>query len=102
MSKHTPGPWKAINWKCHAPTSVVVERGGEVEQIAECSGFGRMCDDSIADARLISAAPELLLAAQLALADIRISRQAYGRGFCSDEAIDMLKRSIAKATGEQQ
>ncbi|MCY1223273.1 hypothetical protein D3C85_1877930 [compost metagenome] len=30
--------------------------------VAECSGFGRYADESLADARLIAVAPELLMA----------------------------------------
>ena len=57
-AQHTPGPWEAIEWKCRAATSVVVVRDGQMVQIAECSGFGRMSDECIADASLIAAAPE--------------------------------------------
>jgi hypothetical protein len=54
--KHTPGPWKAVEWRCHAKTTV---KAGEVV-VAECSGQGRYASESIADAALIAAAPDLL------------------------------------------
>jgi hypothetical protein len=57
---HTPGPWKAIEWACHAPTTVVSECFGAHIVVAECSGHGRHTDKSIADARLIAAALDLL------------------------------------------
>lgn len=60
MSTHTPGPWKAIEWTCHAPTTVVAE-GGQV--IADCGRVG--IDASEANARLIAAAPEMLAALEL-------------------------------------
>jgi hypothetical protein len=60
MSNHTPGPWEAIEWSCHAPTTVVTEHLGHRILIAECSGGGRSAAESIDDARLIAAAPELL------------------------------------------
>jgi hypothetical protein len=57
MSAYTPGPWKAIEWTCHAPTTVVTDIGLVV---AECTGHGRDASESLGDARLIAAAPELL------------------------------------------
>lgn len=54
--KHTPGPWAATQWKCHAPTAI---RANGIT-IAETSGFGESIDLCIANARLIAAAPELL------------------------------------------
>jgi hypothetical protein len=54
--KHTPGPWTAVEWRCHAKTTV---KAGEVV-VAECSGQGRYASESIADAALIVAAPDLL------------------------------------------
>lgn len=91
-AQHTPGPWKAIPWQCHAATSVVVERDGTVIQVAECSGFGRMSDESIADARLIAAAPDLLLALGMLTDTIAF--------LMAGEVEQKLARAaIAKATG---
>lgn len=90
-AQHTPGPWEAVEWKCHAATSVVVERDGQVVQIAECSGFGRMSDECLADARLIAAAPDLLNALTV-LAD-----------HCERKGIPVnaARAAIAKATGQE-
>jgi len=56
QTKHTAGPWKAVEWSCHAPTTI---KARDVI-IAECSGHGRDADESLADSRLIAAAPEML------------------------------------------
>ncbi len=76
MSKHTPGPWHAREWTCHAPTSIGIEGGpyGFI-QLAECSGLGNHpCvspEQEEANVRLIVAAPDLLAAlkAVVAVAD---------------------------------
>lgn len=57
MNKHTPGPWVAQAWLCHAKTSVLAI--GKT-QVAECSGCGATATEEEANARLIAAAPELL------------------------------------------
>lgn len=56
--RHTPGIWEAVRWNCGAATTI---KAGDIV-VAECSGFGRYADESLADARLIAAAPELLRA----------------------------------------
>jgi hypothetical protein len=63
-TSHTPGPWRAVEWACKAPTTILADVNGQVVQVAECSGLGRYADDSVADARLIAAAPELRLELQ--------------------------------------
>lgn len=65
VSPHTPGPWHAREWNCHAPTTVGV--GADLRQfqpVAECSGLGSNFsnNEEEANARLIAAAPELLAA----------------------------------------
>jgi hypothetical protein len=59
-AKHTPGPWQAIDWQCHAPTTIIARIGHANVVVAECSGHGRHTDESLADARLIASAPEML------------------------------------------
>lgn len=60
-STYTPGPWKAIEWNTHAATTVAQDKIGShgFVVICECSGHGRHSKESLADARLIAAAPEL-------------------------------------------
>lgn len=52
---YTKGPWEACAWSGHAATTV---KAGDVV-VAECAGHGRHSDESIADARLIAASPDL-------------------------------------------
>lgn len=90
-AKHTPGPWLAQAWNCHALTTV---RAGEVT-VAECSGHGRHTSESLADARLISAAPDLVDAATYALDVLNQARGKQARL----RAIQRLQAAITKATG---
>lgn len=46
---HTPGPWHAEEWTCHAPTTV---RAADGVVVAECA-TGRAIDNAIADAAFI-------------------------------------------------
>jgi len=94
MSKHTPGPWRV------APPSVgrfkvCTVEGGKI--VGEASNYNEQAD---ANARLIAAAPELLVAAQDAFSilchlDEPIPYERIA------ECIEDLRAAIAKATGEQ-
>ncbi len=95
--KHTPGPWSAIEYACHARTTVVADSvegfAGARQIVAECSGCGRHADDSLADARLIAAAPDMLLALKLAESWIDPVRQEEW------DALLAVRAAIAKAEG---
>ena len=58
-AQFTPGKWSAINWVCHAPTTIVSDHDGQRIVIAECSGHGRYAHESIADARVMAEAKEM-------------------------------------------
>jgi len=60
--------------------------------VAECSGFGRHSDESLADARLIAAAPKLL---EALIAVVKVADRD------TDEFI-AARAAIAKATGAAQ
>lgn len=84
MSKHTPGPWFISD---SVRPSVVV--GNERVFVGTLN-----TDENIANARLISAAPELLSAIQFLIgASVPMSRQ-------QSECWKALEAAIAKATGE--
>jgi hypothetical protein len=89
----TPGPWRAIQWNCNQPTTVVKERpGGNPLVICECSGHGRYAVESLGDARLIAAAPDLLEALEV-IRDMPYEwTRSDIRGFAAD--------AIRKAKGE--
>ena len=89
VANHTPGPWQAKEFTRHAQTTVISADG---IVIAETTGFGRLADDCIADARLIAAAPELLEALKCV---VRVADRA------TDE-FDAARAAIAKATGSRQ
>lgn len=58
-AQHTPAPWSAIKWSCHAATSVVVDDPAAVtgrRLVAEC--------ETEEDALLVAATLELLDAVQ--------------------------------------
>jgi hypothetical protein len=54
-AKATPGPWSAVNWTCHAPTTIKGGADGETV-VAETTGFGRYADECAVDAAYIAAA----------------------------------------------
>lgn len=72
MAKHTQGPWKV--WTSTADNSVNVSAEGTMDFVCEC---GKIADEDSgddfdrirADARLISAAPELYAACQAVVDD---------------------------------
>lgn len=110
MSKHTPGPWEAIflhmdscnldrhGWEIFTPDYGVaawIERGAPIRKEA--------------DAHLIAAAPDLLLALQSACNAIESLPKdalgvAYSDGYAwsiRDELLDTeIRPAIAKAKGE--
>ena len=96
MSKtHTPGPWQAIEWTCHAPTTVVVDDDAVVTKkrvVADC--------DTTADARLIAAAPDLLVALEEMVKAFNVYAPKYGSG--EYNCVIDARAAIAKATGEKQ
>lgn len=108
-AKHTPGPWEAIKWTSHAPTTVVSAEwaaailkgkhftGGAV--IADCQGArsGYLDDEAEANARLIAAAPELLEA----LTKIRQVADGFKVDVPWGKIIEMADAALRKARGEQ-
>ncbi len=94
-AKHTPGPWQAVAWMCHAPTTV---RAGNVT-IAECGGQGRLVVDCEADARLIAAAPELLEQLRLMVQQFAQYVPPAPNGGNEAWRIAKARAAIAKAEG---
>ena len=99
--KHTPGPWNAKEYVCHAATTIIAADG---TPIAETTGFGRMADDCLADACLIAAAPELMeaLFAFVEFAERHGEVVFSGGGALAIDAMNactgMARAAIAKAT----
>ncbi|WP_447898022.1 hypothetical protein [Stenotrophomonas sepilia] len=103
MSKHTPGPWYVGRED---------ENTGEIEVISDGRPYvclvlpGAIDEVTPANARLIAAAPDLLikLTGLIGAAEYLQARVVETRGAdCMDNldvAIDEARTAIAKATGE--
>ena len=100
MSAHTPGPWQAIAWACHGPTTIVSDHGRTRTVIAECSGNGRSAEECVADARLIAAATELLAELKSARAVLRTAEHDIADPLGKEvieRRLKMMSAVIAKA-----
>ncbi len=92
MSAHTPEPWAAIKWSCHAKTTVVVDDPTVVTGKRVVAEAG-----SEEDARLIAAAPELLAV----VAELEESSAYWSEYDVPLGIADRLKSALAKARGVQ-
>ena len=88
MSKHTPGPWTIERCRCGHPScrTYAIKGAGTF-----CNG----CGFELADALLVSAAPDLLEA-------LECIAGAMAAGATLDNTFDQIwiKKVIAKAKGE--
>lgn len=92
--KHTPGPWRAEEWSCHAATTVLVDDPSVCtgkRAIAEC--------ESEDDARAVAALPEFVDAAIAAEAVLARGRWIEGSTDPEAVALHKLRAALAKATG---
>lgn len=90
-SKHTPGPWFVDGLHMSA---IIHDSGGRVwRRIAETDTPAFPNSNWRADARLISAAPELLLAAERALAVLKATGESVRPG----NVLGALSAAIDKA-----
>jgi hypothetical protein len=92
-AKHTPGPWHV-----NAPASVVSIDGLHV---CDINGYGATDERKRADAALISAAPDLLAAAETALADIRQTANCDTGDAQTLATVAALEAAILKARGSR-
>lgn len=90
--EHTKGPWEVGNW---GGDNGYVVRGDGEQIVCEAN---RALDESKTNARLISAAPELLEACKMALEDLTgpVTSQGIKIRF---ETLDKLREALAKAEG---
>lgn len=104
--KHTPGPWKfvLVPRQDHEDGSVTFPHfrvdGDGFEGIYTDTMLPVGPDEREANARLISAAPDLLEAAQEALDELILCWGASIIDTDTKRAIDGLRKAIAKARGE--
>lgn len=97
MSGHTPGPWNKDRYgvlRGADGAAVVVADSG----LAFASGYE--APERVANARLISSAPELLEACELLLATYGELHALHDLGEC--EGSVKARAAIAKATGADQ
>jgi hypothetical protein len=95
MSKPTPGPWRI--WKSRHSNTVNISRAGTHDFVCE---VGLSSEPHVnADARLISAAPDLLEA--LTAAFIAMGRDGANASMAHPQraAWESARAAIAKATG---
>ena len=93
MSKHTPGPWQWFETE-DGRARVNPADGGLV--IAECSTRNPFDEEQRANARLISAAPELYEALERLIAVYQTSHSPVTRLSCWQQA----GAALSKARGE--
>lgn len=96
MSKHTPGPWVTAE----RIKTARIDDARMVRPADHCNykhGATAIVGTSEADANLIAAAPELLVALQLMVDRFIDTEGSYG--VWENEAIEAARAAIAKATG---
>lgn len=92
----TPGPWAAIEWTCHARTTIVVDYGHK-KIVADCAPgpvSGYLDAEAEGNARLIAAAPDLLNALQSVNREF-IGLNAYLETCAAEVIVDNLPTVIA-------
>ena len=88
-AKHTPGPWI---WS--AGLSIWRESDSQIVSSVACDSVFNPTEEEVSNARLISAAPDLLAALESLLDDADVCEVA------GDDAIRQARSAIAKASGE--
>ena len=111
---HTPGPWKVWGMSSN---------DGEAEVVSNLDGSKTVCwtadtynedkdkgettDEDLSNARLISAAPELLAVVRMAIDYANDTKERFGTNFTGDDAesydnlMDAAADAISKAEGSQ-
>ena len=94
MSKHTPGPWSFYDDSNDGKTNriEIVAIGKTVARI-----YHSVPDEDLPNARLIAAAPELLASLQIMVDRFIDTEGSFGAW--ENEAIEVARAAIAKATG---
>ena len=101
--KHTPGPWRMESHGANGEQSIGISRsletGGHAVALVESS---RRADVLLADARLISAAPDLLeaLEALVVIARQYVDQSATHAGLTNCRIIGKANAALYKARGD--
>ena len=92
MSKHTPGPWKAGSRSVTAPET-------EDRLALDVRLYGGNSGDHRANARLIAAAPDLLLALRMLHAETADYIRLNNLGGMDNQCMQLARAALAKAVG---
>lgn len=92
---HTPGPWTRRHGQHVYAGASASEAGRLLFAAAPNSGTREELDESFANARLIAAAPEMLVALKLALPVL----ESHNPHRYSGDCVDAVRFAIAKAEG---
>jgi hypothetical protein len=104
-AKHTPGPW-TIERHFHPEEAaipsyleIVAEARGECRYLCQIlpQFEERPTDETLSNARLIAAAPDLLVACQAVLPALE---WCHAQGLQTSGALEIVRAAIAKAKGE--
>ena len=98
---HTPGPWKAWEYPPYQfdPRETWTISDSDGNDICTAEDMSS-AEEAGANARLIAAAPELLVAAQNAVHALRYLCNNTSTTLTMQSAFNQLQDAIAKATGE--
>lgn len=110
MNKHTPGPWqqfddggRIIDKHTYGPEYADVvwgPNGPGRGPVADCSPHGRADEESIANARLIAVAPDLLAVCEATLDYWQSTDFADCDPGCVC-IVDQMRTAVAKAYGQK-
>lgn len=92
ITKHTPGPWRLERVEFDAGKTTIYDQSGTA--LASTEGF----INSIPNARLIAAAPELLVALKEALRFVKNNTEDFY--MAGHRLIEQIEKAIAKAEGK--
>jgi hypothetical protein len=95
-NKHTPGPWVALcddGRKKRRPTAMVAAQDSSMRLSIDCYASGLDHEQSMANARLIAAAPELYAACAEFVRKVECGQAQ------STESYAQMKAALAKADG---
>ena len=99
-TKHTPGPWKAVNGDNDLSGYFIRILSISDAEIAPARAYGDNKEQRQANARLIAAAPELLAALQLVENCNNYTSDGCPVSYELQAALTEVRAAIRKATGE--
>lgn len=104
MPTHSPLPWIAKEWKCHAKTSIISQDGSpNGRHVAECSNLGADREDAEADAAFICLAVNQHEALSARVAQLDTECQAAANLIGSQAArIARLEAALRKIRGHDR